>query len=73
MVAIIVQVDTERYAIDLFGLSLKEVHEQFPELYQHGLTNVKPDQRSNQQDEPSRKLVDFWGSKARIAQCSRKT
>ena len=33
--------------IDLFGLTIEEVREQFPEVYQHVLTTVKPERDAN--------------------------
>ncbi len=38
----LVQQDTERFAIDFFGLSQHDAQKLYPELFHHLLTNVKP-------------------------------
>ncbi|MBT9395355.1 class I SAM-dependent DNA methyltransferase [Hymenobacter sp. NST-14] len=44
------------FLIDLFGLTESEVISQFPEVYQHVFTEVKPDRDTNNR----KKLKEFW-------------
>ena len=39
--------------IDLFGLTVDEVREKFPAVYQHVLTKVKPERDANNRAELS--------------------
>jgi hypothetical protein len=45
------------YVIDLFGLTVNEVRERFPETFQHVLTTVKPERDQNKRE--SRRL-NWW-------------
>ena len=42
--------------IDLFGLSVDEVHGRFPEVYQHVLNHVKPERDANRRP----KMKSYW-------------
>jgi hypothetical protein len=35
------------YALDMFGLTIDEVRQRFPEIYQHMLTAIKPERETN--------------------------